>query len=136
GMRRIRLTSFLAGLGMCGAVWAGAIPLVASSLVPAATGKVSYEHDRNGNIKFTISTKHLAPPERLTPAKNCYVVWIRTTDGQPQNAGVLRINNDLEGSFSATTPAKAFDIVITAEDSPTIAQPTGPELLHGCMKIR
>jgi hypothetical protein len=54
------------------------------------------EHDRNGNVTFTISTKHLAAPERLTPAKNSYVVWIRPTDGQPQNAGALRINNELE----------------------------------------
>jgi len=135
-MRRISFMVLLSGLIMCVAVWAGEIPLVASSLVPAATGKLSYEHDRNGNLKFTISTKHLAPPERLTPAKNSYVVWIRPTDGQPQNAGILRINNDLEGSFSATTPAKAFDVVITAEDSPTIAQPTGPEILHGGIQVR
>src|SRR5437762_2661875 len=108
-MRRTSFMVFISGLIMCVAVWAGDIPLVASSIVPAATGKVSYEHDRNGNLKFRISTKHLAAPERLTPAKSAYVVWIRPNDGQPQNAGVLRINNDLEGSFSATTPVKAFD---------------------------
>jgi hypothetical protein len=135
-MRRISFMVLISSLIMCVAVWAGEIPLVASSLVPAATGKISYEHDRNGNVKFTISTKHLAPPERLTPAKNSYVVWIRPTDGQPQNAGILKINDDLEGSFSTTTPAKAFDVVITAEDSPTIAQPTGPEILHGGIQVR
>jgi hypothetical protein len=135
-MRRgsfIGLTSILI---LCGAVWAKDIPLVASSWVPAATGKVSYEHDRNGNVRFTISTKHLAVPERLTPAKNSYIVWIKTPDGQTQNAGLLKVNDDLEGSFSTTTPAKGFDILITAEDSPTASQPTGPDVMHGSIQVR
>ncbi len=116
------------------AAWAGDIPLVASSLVPAASGKVSYEHDRNGNLKLEIRAKHLAAPQRLTPAKNSYVVWIRSTDGQMQNAGSLRINGSLEGSFVTTTPTKGFDIVITAEDNPSATQPAGPEIMHGSIQ--
>lgn len=135
-MRRLSLIAFVSALIMCVPAWAADVPLVASSLVPAATGKVSYEHDRNGNLKFTISTKHLASPERLTPAKNAYVVWIKSSDGQQQNAGVLKINNDLEGSFSTTTPVKAFDIVITAEDSPSVSQPMGPEVMHAGIQVR
>lgn len=130
-----RLLGLLVVLLLCGGAWAGEIPLVASSIVPAAAGKISYEHDRNRNIKLEIKTKHLAAPERLNPAKNSYVVWIRTNDGQTQNAGVLRINSDLEGSFITTTPAKAFDVLITAEDSPTISQPSGPEVMHGSIQV-
>src|SRR6478672_7197232 len=103
-MRRL-LGCLIAAL-LCTAAWAGEIPLVASSLVPAAAGKISYEHDRNRNVKLEIKTKDLAAPERLTPAKNSYVVWIRSNDGQTQNAGVLKINGDLEGSFATTTPVK------------------------------
>ena len=125
---------FLSVLCLAVAAWAGDIALVASSIVPAASGKVSYEHDRNRNIKLEVKTQHLAAPERLTPAKNAYVVWIRSTDGQMQNAGVLRVNSDLEGSFSTTTPIKAFDIVITAEDNPGASQPSGPEVLHGSIQ--
>ena len=128
------LLVFISALVLCVAAWAGDIPLVASSAVPAASGKVSYEHDRNGNLKLDIKTKHLAAPERLTPAKNSYVVWIRSTDGQTQNAGLLRVNSNLEGSFSTTTPIKAFDISITAEDNPSASQPTGPEILHGSIQ--
>jgi hypothetical protein len=136
-MRRVSfLMVLVSSLVVCVSVWAGEIPLVASSVVPAATGKVRYEHNRNGNIKFTISTEHLAAPERLTPAKISYVVWIKPTDGQPQNAGILRVNRDLQGSFSATTPAKVFDILITAEDNPSIAQPTGSEIFHGGIQTR
>lgn len=119
---------------LCTAAWAGEVPLVASSLVPAAAGKISYEHDRNRNLKVEIKTKHLAEPERLTPAKNCYVVWIRTNDGQTQNAGVLRVNSDLDGSFTTTTPAKAFDVLITAEENPSVSQPSGPEIMHGSIQ--
>lgn len=128
------LLVFITALLLGVAARAGDIPLMASSTVPAASGKVSYEHDRNGNLKLDIKTKHLAPPERLTPAKNSYVVWIRSRDGQTQNAGLLRVNSNLEGSFSTTTPTKAFDISITAEDNPSASQPTGPEIMHGSLQ--
>ena len=105
-----------------------------ASIVPGAVAKAKYEHDRNGNIKFSISTEHLAAPQQLTPTKNDYVVWIIPRDSQPQNAGVLKVNNDLKGSFSGTTPAKVFDLKITAEDSPSVTQPTGPEIFHGSIQ--
>jgi hypothetical protein len=89
---------------------------------------VKYEHDRNRIIKLTISTEHLPTPQQLSPAKNNYVVWVIPRDGQPQNAGVLVVNNDLKGSFSTTTPAKAFDLKVTAEDAPSATQPMGPEI--------
>jgi len=131
-----RLIICVIAISLAALAWAGDVPLVGSSLVPAAAGKISYEHDRNGNVKLDIKTKHLAAPERLTPAKNSYVVWIRSNDGQTQNAGVLKVNNNLEGSFTTTTPAKAFDVVITAEDSPSVSQPTGPEVMHGSIQVR
>jgi anti-sigma-K factor RskA len=135
-MRNASVLTLIAGLIFSVAAWAGEIPLVASSIVPAASGKVSYEHDRSGNIKLHLQTQNLAAPERLTPAKNAYVVWIEPRDGQPQNAGVLRVSKDLRGSFSTTTPSKSFDIKVTAEDSPTVSQPTGPEIFHGGVQTR
>jgi anti-sigma-K factor RskA len=135
-MRNASVLTLIAGLIFSVAAWAGEIPLVASSIVPAASGKVSYEHDRSGNIKLHMQTQNLAAPERLTPAKNAYVVWIEPRDGQPQNAGVLRVSKDLRGSFSTTTPSKSFDIKVTAEDSPTVSQPTGPEIFHGGVQTR
>jgi hypothetical protein len=135
-MQIFKLALSIAVLLLGLAAWAADIPMVASSLVPAATGKISYEHDRNGNIKFTVATKNLAAPSQLTPAKNAYVVWIEPRDQQPQNAGVLTVNNNLEGSFSSTTPQKTFNVVVTAEDSPTATQPSGPEILHGTVQVR
>ena len=133
-MRRFSLAITIMGLILCASGFAGEIPLATASIVPGATGKVKYEHDRNRNIKFTISVQHLAAPQQLTPTKNNYVVWIVPRDGPPQNAGVLVVNNDLKGSFSTTTPAKAFDLRVTAEDTPGVTQPTGPEIFHGSIQ--
>jgi hypothetical protein len=105
-------------------------------LCPQRAARWAYEHDRNGNIKLQIQTKNLAAPERLTPAKVAYVVWIEPRDGQPQNAGVLKVNDDLDGSFRTTTASKAFDVKVTAEDNPTVSQPTGPEIFHGGVQTR
>ncbi|SRR5579864_4191969 len=133
---RTVLLSLIGILLLSIAASAGEIPLVASSLVPGAAGKLTYEHDRNGNVKLAIQTKNLAAPDQLTPAKEAYVVWIEPRDKQPEKAGVLKVNNNLQGSFRTTTPYKAFDVVITAEDSPTVTQPTGPEILHGSVQVR
>jgi hypothetical protein len=135
-MRRASLAVSITVLlvGLC--AWAADVPMVAGSQVPAAAGKISYQHDRNGNVKFTLSTKNLAAPSQLTPPKNAYVVWVEPRDQQPQNAGVLAVNNNLEGSFSGTTPSKTFNVVVTAEDSPTVTQPSGPEILHGTVQVR
>lgn len=135
-MRRASLLVSLAVLLLGLTAWAEDVPMVASSLVPAATGKISYGHDRNGNTKFTVATQNLAAPTQLNPAKNDYVVWIEPRGQQPQNAGLLKINNNLQGSFSSTTPYKTFKVVVTAEDNPTATQPSGPEILHGTVQIR
>jgi hypothetical protein len=109
-------------------------PLRVSDLLPAGQGKVSYEHDRNKNPKFSIHAKHMDRPESLTPPKNTYVVWVQGRGQDAQNAGVLRINENLEGSMSGTTPFQMFDIFVTAEDGPNINRPSGPEVMRGAVQ--
>jgi hypothetical protein len=132
----MRLSLLLLCLLFCAAALAADIPLIPGSVVPAARGKISFQHDQNGNVKFTVSAKRLAGPQQLTPAKNVYIVWIKPPKAEPQNAGVLTVDNNLEGSLSSTTAAKAFDVLVTAEDSPSAAHPTGPEILHGTVTAR
>ncbi len=62
-MRRASLAVSLAVLLIGLVAWAEDVPMVASSIVPAANGKISYDHDRNGNVKFKIETKNLAAPD-------------------------------------------------------------------------
>ena len=130
-MNRLALGSVLVFL-LCavGAAMAADLPMTASQAFPAAMGKVSFHHDRNKNTSFTVHTKHLARPDALTPAKSVYVVWVQPRGQDPQNAGTLSVNENLEGSLSGTTPAQVFDVYVTAEDSGNVQHPSGPEVLR------
>ncbi len=104
--------------------------LLSDSTVPAAAGKVTVGKDRNGNYKMKVEVHHLAKPQALTPPRQGYVVWVQNRDGQPINAGQLRVNKDLDGELETTTPSQQFDVFITAEDNPAAESPSGPRLLH------
>jgi hypothetical protein len=110
------------------------VPLRVSDLLPAAQAKVSFEHDRNKNTKFSVRAKHMAQPASLNPPRNTYVVWIQGRGKDAQNAGVLRVNENLEGSMSGTTPLQIFDVFVTAEDGPNVDRPAGPEVMRGAVQ--
>jgi hypothetical protein len=98
--------------------------------VPAATGTAELSRDSNGNTVVDLKVKHLAPPDKLTPPKTGYVVWIQSRGGAPENKGQLRVNENLEGEFKSPAPQKTFDIFVTAEDNPRADTPQGPEVLR------
>jgi hypothetical protein len=100
-------------------------------MTPAADGYVKAGHDRNGNTDYHISVHHLAMPTQLTPAKSNYVVWIQRPGQSPENAGMLKVNDKLEGTFDSTTPYKQFDVFVTAEDNPKAQMPSSLEVLRG-----
>jgi hypothetical protein len=109
-------------------------PLAAAASVPAARGDVDIDHDKNGNTKFKIKVQHLAAPDALTPPKTAYVVWLRERDGSPSPQGQLRVDKKLNGSFEGVTPAKNFDIFITAEQESSPKAPTGEEILRATIQ--
>ena len=121
-------------LSLAAAAWGDEIPLTASQIVPAGEGKVSFKHDRNKNTRFTVHAKHLARPDPLTPAKTEYVVWVQARGKDPQNAGTLKLNDNLEGSLAGTTPYQTFDIMVTAEENANADRPSGPEVLRGTVQ--
>lgn len=110
------------------------IRLTASPKVPAAEGKVSLDKDSNGNLKIKVETNHLAKPANLSPSATTYVVWVQSRDGQPENQGQLKVDNDLKGKFETTSRYQAFDIFVTAEDSPSATTPSGTEVLRGTVQ--
>lgn len=93
-----------------------------STVVPAAAIAVKIDQDKNDNYEITVAVENLAPPEALTPAKESYVVWIESEQGD-FNIGQLSIDKDLSGSMSGSTPYKPSRIKITAEDNPKATQP-------------
>ena len=133
-MRRILLALVLIVSSLVCVALAGDVPLIADPSIPAAAGNINYLHDKNHNIKYHIDTKHLARPDSLTPPKQVYVVWIQPRGKDPINAGLLSVNDKLEGSFRGTTPYQTFDVFVTAEDSANVDHPTGPPLLKATVQ--
>lgn len=107
------------------------VKLMADPSVPAAAGKAHLSKDKNGNLKLTVEVYHLAKPGALTPVKQNYVVWTQPRGKDPQNQGVLKVNDKLEGKFETTVPNEDFDVFITAEDNATTQMPSGTKLLDG-----
>ena len=110
------------------------VDMQTASVVPAAEGKATIEHDRNKNVKVTLEVRNLAKPQSLSPAKDSYVVWIQPEGQQASNVGVLRVNDELKGDFRTTTPFKKFDLFVTAEDSATASSPSGTEIMRQQLK--
>ncbi len=92
-----------------------------SAVVPAAEGMVTIKKGNNNNYNIELNVKHLAEPERLTPPKAVYVVWMETTQSGAQNLGQLKSSTKgfskmLSGSLETVTPHKPTGFFITAED--------------------
>ena len=98
--------------------------------VPGATGEVKTGKDKNGNTKIEVKVKYLAQPSEFTPPKTTYMVWIQQNGMAPESQGMLKVSNKLEGDFQTSTPAKSFDLFITAESESTIKAPAGTVVLR------
>ncbi len=126
---RIAIFALLLVFGVVGAAAASDVQLMADPSVPAANGKVHLDKDKNGNLRLKIEVKNLAKPGALTPVRNSYVVWTQARGQEPQNRGVLKVNNKLEGTFEDTVPDNDFEVFITAENDASVSVPTEPKLM-------
>lgn len=105
--------------------------MIASNTVPAASGIVDVKKGSpNRNTEMDIKVSNLAPPAKLTPAANVYIVWVRPIGGAAVNAGAIRMNKNLDGELKTVTTSKNCDVFITAEQSTTVTSPEGPEVLQ------
>lgn len=98
---------------------------------PAAHGTVAVKTGHNGNTEVNITTKALAQPSALTPPENTYVVWFQPNGQDPENAGALKVDNNLKGKLDTVTPHRRFKVFITAEKEPNLKKPEGPVILSG-----
>jgi hypothetical protein len=106
------------------------VHMTPASTQPAAQGIATLKHDKNGNLTVDLKVKHLAHPQNLTPPKSTYLVWIQPSNGEVHKLGELRVNDKLEGEFKAPVATSNFQILVTAEDGPTVTQPSGAEVLR------
>jgi hypothetical protein len=130
--RTIAIFAFLISSSLCSL--ASEVRLLADPSVPAAAGKAHLNKEKNGNLKLKVEVYHLARPSALTPARQTYVVWTQARGKDPQNQGVLKVNDKLEGTFEDTVSNQDFDVFITAEDNPKAEFPSEPKLLKGTMQ--
>lgn len=99
-----------------------------SPVVPAARGYIKTKKDSNKNYNVYVSLENLAEPNRLTPAKQTYVVWIVSNDNSTKNVGQVKTSSSLfshtlKGSFETVSVSKPIKIFITAENNATTEYP-------------
>ncbi|MEA3450594.1 MAG: hypothetical protein U9Q83_01680 [Bacteroidota bacterium] len=99
-----------------------------SSIVPATDITAKMKQNKNNNYTIEVTAKHLAAPNRLTPPKNNYIVWIVTDNGTINNAGQLVNKNAEKVSLKITTPFNVEEIFITAESQGDLIYPSGVEI--------
>lgn len=99
-----------------------------SSVVPAATGTIKIDKDNNGNYSINVSVLHLAEPDKLSPPKRLYLVWLATKERGQKNLGQLTMSSGLfsktlKGSLKTVTPYEPVSIYITAEEDAAKSYP-------------
>jgi hypothetical protein len=102
-----------------------------SEEIPAARGKVRLRNTKNGNVEIKLSVQHLAPPGRIVPGAQVFVVWVRglAPGSVAQNLGALIVDKNLNGKLKAVTAMPSFDLFMTCEQSQTASVPASLELL-------
>jgi hypothetical protein len=105
-----------------------------SPVVPAAEGSVKVKRDKNDNYNINLSVNRLADPQRLTPSKEFYIVWMETEANGRKNIGHLKtssgmFSNALKSSLQTISSFKPVGFFITAEDNGSAQYPVGQEVL-------
>lgn len=132
---RVAMVLVVLSLGACswwsnmgGKSW----PMSNVANVPAASGEVTTRKWDGRERAVEVKVKHLAPSNQVVTGATCYVVWFKSTEANApaQNMGVLSLNSDLEGTLTASTSFVDFDVLVTAEASPSATQPSSNEIMR------
>ena len=101
------------------------VNMVGTDLMPNATGDVKVEiKSKADRASVQISVKGLQPASTIGAEFLTYVLWTVTPEGRTGNLGEIFLNKNGDGSLSATSPAQAFSLIVTAE--PYFAVPPPP----------
>ncbi len=103
---------------------------LASSVVPAATGKVQVKRDKNDNYVIRISVQNLAPADRLSPPQSTYIAWMESDRNSIKKLGLLEPRSkNLVASLVTSAVAAPNRVFVTAESSPDVQYPGVNEVL-------
>ena len=123
-MKKILLICTLIFISSC----ASKINFPISNVAPAAEISVKISKDNNENKEINLKSKYLSSPDRLTPPRKAYIVWMQSEANGLLNLGQLETDASNKGSFTTVTAYKPLEIFITAEDDIAIKYPTGQEI--------
>ncbi|GAB3040804.1 hypothetical protein [Spirosoma pulveris] len=101
-----------------------------SSVVPAAAGTINVKKDKNENYTLDVRVQNLAESQKLTPAKDTYLVWMKQNDNSVKKLGQLNPSGKaLTATLTTAAVAKPQAVFITAEDNADILYPAGQTIL-------
>lgn len=101
-----------------------------SGVLPAAEAVVEIEENDNNNYEIELEIENMAEPDRLTPPRRTYTVWLVTAKHGTINIGNLNISRKNEASLKTETPYKPVRIFITAEDDRDAVVPSTQVVLN------
>lgn len=108
--------------------WGKTYTMQTTTLEPGAVAKLDVKAN-TGNTELTLKVDHLAKPTLLSQSATNYVVWVEQEGHEPQNVGVLRVDDGLKGDVKATTTATRFMVLVTAEDDAKAQTPSNRVVL-------
>ena len=107
------------------------VALEPTQAVAAAKGKVRAERTDSGNTKLDVEVQFLAPPGRVAPGSQVYVVWAQRDDkSAPQNIGALAVGSDRKGKLQTLTPLDRFEVFLTPEPVGGATEPTNEPVMR------
>jgi len=92
-----------------------------SSVVPAAEAKIKVKEMDNGNYSISVKIENLASPDKLSPERKYYIVWVKSKKGT-FNLGMLDLDDELNGSLETQTTYEPRKILISAEDDKEVVK--------------
>lgn len=101
-----------------------------SKALPGADVVLTMEKSKNNNFELELEFENLAKPERLTPPKKNYVVWLVTERHGTLNIGNLRVSNRNKASLVTVTPYKPIRVFVTGEDKQDVIFPSSHVVLN------
>lgn len=95
-----------------------------SEVVPAAEAVLKIDENKSNNYELELKVENLAEPDRLTPSRRNYVVWMVTKKHGTINIGNLKVNRKNKAELETVTPYKPVRVFITAEDGDKVVLPS------------
>lgn len=90
--------------------------LIATDLSTGTNGQAKVQiKSKADRASVDIEVRGLKPASTIGTEFLTYVLWDVTPEGRTDNLGELLLNKNGDGKLSATTPAQAFSLIVTAE---------------------